>query len=286
MNRLSLAFSLLFASVSLYGQAAVPVEMAAVEAAPRSIATPAPDFVNTEDPAVTTLAPLAGSASALGASSLSLPDAPDPASNTATPFDAQASPVTSSSVAPRFAFIIEPGQQAQPLHGMQKVTYGLHDAFSPLQLVGITVSAGWSHLIDSQPHYGHNSVAFGKREGAAALRSTVQTMATDALFSPIFHDDPRYYVLGDGHHFVNRVFYAASRVVWVRSSYSMKNRINAPLLLGYGSAAGLNNLYYPDGDRGAKNTFQNWGTSLVGAALGFEVDEFLGDALRIVHLRK
>ena len=140
--------------------------------------------------------------------------------------------------------------------------------------------------LDSQPHYGHNSEAFGKRVGAAALRSTVQTMATDAVFSPMFHDDPRYYALGRDHAFVNRVFYAATRVVWVRSSYSMKNRINAPLLLGYGSAAGLNNLYYPDQDTGAKNTFENWGTSLAGAALGFEVDEFLDDALRIVHLRK
>ncbi|AFL90192.1 hypothetical protein Terro_3984 [Terriglobus roseus DSM 18391] len=233
-----------------------------------------------------------------GTISSSLPDAPSAVATAAPAPDAPAfaapafdfgqapSGVGVGPVAPRFATIILPGQTSVPLHGMEKVVYGLHDSFNLTQLIGVTVSAGWSHLIDSQPHYGTNMEAFGKREGAAALRSTVQTMATDALFSPMFHDDPRYYALGDGHRFVNRVFYAASRVVVTRSSYSMKNKVNVPLLLGYGATAGLNNVYYPDQDRGASNTMQNWGTSLVGAALGFEVSEFLDDALKLVHIRK
>ncbi|SEC10411.1 hypothetical protein [Terriglobus roseus] len=231
-----------------------------------------------------------------GMSSSNLPDAPsavaamaaEPMEAAAPAFDFGQAPsgVGTGAVAPRFSTIILPGQTAVPLHGMEKVVYGLHDSFNLTQLAGITISAGWSQLIDSQPHYGRDAEAFGKREGVAALRSTVQTLATDAVFSPMFHDDPRYYALGDGHSFVNRVVYAASRVVVTRSSYSMKNKINVPLLLGYGSAAGLNNLYYPDGDRGGKNTMENWGTSLVGAALGFEVSEFLDDALKMVHLRK
>jgi hypothetical protein len=250
-------------------------------------AAPAPYAAPLEVASVTPPALVAPDTDAL---SSSLPDAPSAtladAPAVAPEFDQVPSGVRPGPVAPRFSTIILPGQSAVPLHGMEKVVYGLHDSFNVTQLLGITVSAGWSHLIDSQPHYGTNSEAFGKREGVAALRSTVQTMATDAVFSPMFHDDPRYYALGDGHSFVNRVFYAASRVVVVRSSYSMKNKLNAPLLLGYGSAAGLNNLYYPDQDRGAKNTMQNWGTSLVGAALGFEVSEFLDDALKIVHIRR
>ena len=204
----------------------------------------------------------------------------------ATEFDQLPSGTRQGDVAPRYSTIILPGQKAIPLHGTEKLVYGLHDSFNLTEFLGITLSAGYSHVVDSQPHYGRNSVAFGKREGAAALRSTVQTMATDALFSPIFHDDPRYYEMGYGHSFVNRFFYAASRVVVTRSSDSGKNRLNAPLLLGYGSAAGLNNVYYPDQDRGGKNTAENFGTSLVGAALGFEVSEFLDDALKAVHLRK
>lgn len=189
-------------------------------------------------------------------------------------------------VAKRYASVIQPGQTAVPLHGMEKAVYGLNDAFNINEALGFTLSAGWSQLIDSQPHYGRNATAFGKREGAAALRNTLQTLATDAVFSPMFHDDPRYYAMGDGHPFFTRVAYAASRVLIVRSSYSNQQRFNAPLLLGYAAAAGTNNAYYPDQDRGGKKTAQSFGTSLVGAALGFEASEFLHDALRMVHLRR
>ena len=217
-----------------------------------------------------------------------LPDAPSVVAAPA-PVAMDGPTGVSASISPtasKYATIILPGQNAVPLHGMEKLGYGLHDAFNPLQLVGITASAGYSHLADTAPHYGTNSEAFGKREGVAALRSTIQTLATDAVFSPMFHDDPRYFAMGNSKPFLKRVVYAATRVVIVRSSYGTNNRLNAPLLLGYGVAAAANNAYYPDRDRGAKQTFQSYAGSLGGAALGFEVSEFLDDALRMVHLRK
>jgi hypothetical protein len=235
------------------------------------------------------IASIESGAPPVSSSSETLPDAPvaNVAMMPATASSADAPTGTSTApMAGRYATIILPGQQAVPLHGMQKAVYGVHDSFNFTELAVVTLSAGWSHLINSAPHYGTNGEAFGEREGAAALRGTVQSMATDAVFSPMFHDDPRYYELGDDHRLLNRVVYAASRVVITRSSHSTQQRINAPLLLGYGTAAAVNNLYYPDRDTGAKQTFQSWGTSLAGAALGFEVDEFLDDALKIVHLRK
>lgn len=190
-----------------------------------------------------------------------------------------------STVASKYSGIILPGQTAVPLTTGNKIVYGFRDAFSPFSLVGITVSAGYSHLVDSQPHYGTNSEAFGKRVGVAALRSTVQALATDAVFSPIFRDDPRYYVLGRQHKFLSRVVYAGTRVLITRTD-SGHNTLNAPLLLGYGTAAGLNNLYYPDRDTGAKSTLTGYAGSIGGAAIGMEINEFLDDALRVVHLRK
>lgn len=219
-----------------------------------------------------------------------LPDAPSAVSSSVVDgldFDAQA-PVPknpNSTVASKYSGVILPGQTAQPLSAGNKVVYGFVDAFSPFSLVGITVSAGYSHLIDSAPHYGTNREGFGKREGVAALRSVEQSLFTDAVFAPIFHDDPRYYTLGRQHKFINRVIYAGTRVIITRTD-SGHNTINAPLLLGYGATAGMNNLYYPDRDTGAKQTFQSWAGSVGGAALGMEVNEFLDDALRLVHIRK
>lgn len=190
-----------------------------------------------------------------------------------------------TAVAPKYSGIILPGQTTERLSAGNKIVYGFKDAFSPFSLVGVTVSAGYSHLVDSAPHYGTNAEAFGKREGVAALRNVEQALFTDAVFAPIFHDDPRYYELGRQHKFLSRVIYAGTRVVITRTD-SGRNTINAPLLLGYGATAGMNNLYYPDRDTGAKSTLQSWATSVGGAALGMEVNEFLDDALRIVHLRK
>ncbi len=218
-----------------------------------------------------------------------LPDAPTVSSSLADSLDqagvAAGKGTPNTSVAPKYSGIILPGQTTSRLTGGEKVIYGFKDAFSPFSLVSVTVSAGWSHLIDSAPHYGTNSEAFGKREGVAALRNVEQALFSDAVFAPVFHDDPRYYELGRQHKFVNRVIYAGTRVVVTRTD-SGRNTINAPLLLGYGATAGMNNLYYPDRDTGAKNSFQSWATSLGGAALGMEVNEFLDDALRIVHMRK
>jgi hypothetical protein len=189
-------------------------------------------------------------------------------------------------IAPRYATTILPGQTAVEMHGYQKAVYGFHESISPYQFLGEALSAGWSHVIDSAPHYGTDSGAFGERMGAAVIRGTVQNLATDAVFSPMFHDDPRYYAMGSGQPFFKRATYAATRVLSVRSSHSMNQRFNAPLVLGYLVTAAANNGYYPDRDRGASETFTSFGTSLVGAALGFEVNEFLDDALKMVHLRK
>lgn len=188
-------------------------------------------------------------------------------------------------VAKKYASLIYPGQQALPLSATDKMVYALPDAFGLMNLASIMASAGWSHLVDSSPHYGHNSEAFGKRVGAAALRNVTQSLSTDAVFAPIFHDDPRYYQMGRDHGFFKRGFYAASRVLVTRSD-SGHQTLNAPLLLGYGTAAGISNIIYPDQDTGAGATLANYGTSLGGAAVGMLANEFLDDALRIVHLRK
>ncbi len=189
-----------------------------------------------------------------------------------------------SPIAPKYATTILPGQSSQPLSGGDKVTFAFRNVVSPFNFLSILISATYSQGVDSAPHYGQGWGPYGQRIGAAAARNSIQNLAGQALFAPMFHDDPRYYVLGRQHKFFNRVVYAATRVVVTRSD-SGSNRVNAPLLLGYAVAAGANNAYYPQRDRGGKETAISYGSSLGGAVLGMEVSEFLNDALGIVHLR-
>jgi hypothetical protein len=228
-----------------------------------------------------------------------LPDAPEPVATSKAanedpqgqPFAGPVEPSVGPSagmapprLAPRYSPIILPNETSQPLHGSQWLIFGLRDSFNIYQFGSIALSAGWSQLIDSRPHYGQDGDAYGKRVGVGALRSTIQAVATDSVFSPIFHEDPRYYVMGkeSGKGYVKRALYAATRVFVTRTN-SGGTSINGALLAGYGVAAGMNNIYYPDQDRGAKNTATEWASSLGGAALGFEAEEFLKDALNIFH---
>lgn len=184
----------------------------------------------------------------------------------------------------KYTTIVDSGQSVERLTSGQKMLYAFREQASINALVGATASAGLSHALDNAPHYGHNKEAFAQRFGAAYARQTTQAIMTDGIFSPLFHDDPRYYVLGSGHKFINRVVYAATRVVVVKSDDG-RNRFNAPLFAGYAVAAGVNNAYYPEYDRGARETGIGFLTSLAGAAVSFEVSEFYHDALRMVHLK-
>ena len=194
-------------------------------------------------------------------------------------------PVRGSKVAWKYASVIREGLSAQPLDARDKVAIAVVSSASLRSLISIPVSAGFSHLIDSAPHYGTNSTAFGKRLGASVAKSTVETVAKDAIFAPLFHDDPRYYVLGHAKPVKARLLYAAERVVITRSDTG-RSRFNAPLFLGYAVASGVDNAYYPDRDTGAKASAGSFASALAGAVLGFEIDEFLVDALHITHLKR
>jgi hypothetical protein len=223
----------------------------------------------------------------------SLPEAPEPnipadTSNIlGNPGDqrvANTSGRDTANLAPKYALVVLPGETIVPLHGVREhLIYGAKDSFNPYQLLGITIAGGYSQVFDTEPHYGGGAEAFGKRVGAAALRSTIQTMGNDVVFSPMFHDDSRYYVMGEGHSFFKRAIYAASRVLITKASATGRDRLNVPQLLSFAVAAGVNNAYYPDQDRGAASTARNWATSLGGAALGNEASEFLQDFIREYH---
>lgn len=187
-------------------------------------------------------------------------------------------------IAPKYTVVILPGQGAVPLSAGSKVAFGFREVSSPFSLFADVLSATYSQAVDSQPHYGQGWGPYGQRVGAAVVRGSIQGLATQAVFDPIFRDDPRYYVLGRQHKFLNRVVYAATRVVITRTD-SGHNTLNAPLLLGYAAAAGANFAYYPERDRDFGDAATGYAGSLGGSVLGMEVNEFLDDALHIVHFR-
>lgn len=188
-------------------------------------------------------------------------------------------------IASRTDITIEPGQTAPSLTPQDKVSLGLKESFTLFSVVGWLTSAGYSHLTNGSPNYGTDKGAFGERLGATALRNTSENILGNAVFAPIFHDDPRYYKMGRGHNVVKRALYAATRTLITKADDG-RPRPNYSLLSGNLVGAILTNTYYPAPNQGFGQTAKTFGTSVGGSAVGFVVTEFLNDALGIAHLKK
>ena len=166
-----------------------------------------------------------------------------------------------------------------------KVKLSLRESVTPFSAIAWVTGAGWSHLIDSAPHYGTNSEAFAQRFGASVVNSVSKEIFTDGLYAPLFHQDPRYYQLGRSHKFFNRAVYAGTRP-FIGKSDSGKTIPNYASILGSGSAASLAMLYYPDRDQTGSQVMWNWASALGGTALGNVVSELGGEVLQWLHLPK
>ncbi|HEY1992979.1 MAG TPA: hypothetical protein VGG81_01160 [Edaphobacter sp.] len=178
-----------------------------------------------------------------------------------------------------------PGDIAGPMTVHEKVTSGLLNSVSLFSATGWLASAGWKQLTDGSPNYGTDSGAFGQRLGAAALHGISNGVFSDSLFASIFHEDPRYYVMGPGHPFLKRFVYAGTRSLVTRTD-SGHSSPNFALFAGNAAGAALTVTYFPAKNTTFSEVAQTFGSSLGGAALGFVVDEFIVDALVDLHLKK
>lgn len=181
---------------------------------------------------------------------------------------------------------IPPGVSVTPYTAMEKEHFMVHQMFRPKTLVAATFSAGFEHLLNAPPHYGTNSGAFAQRFGAALASAETQTVAMDGILAPLLGDDPRYFQMGPGHSIAQRAIYAAKNVVITRADDGTP-AINLPKLGGYAAVDVVKyTTYYPDQDRNGNPAFGGYITSLAGALIGYEIEEFMPDLMSALHHKK
>jgi hypothetical protein len=183
------------------------------------------------------------------------------------------------------AMTVSPNEIAEPMSVGDKVEGGLKDSVSLFSIAGWFASAGWEQLTNGSPNYGTDRGAFGERLGAAAIRNISEGVFSDCLFAPIFHEDPRYYIMGKSHNFFKRLVYAGTRTIITRTD-SGHTTPNFSLIAGNAAGSALTIPYYPAKNTTFSEVAQTFGGSLGGSALGFVVNEFIIDALVDLHLRK
>jgi hypothetical protein len=166
-----------------------------------------------------------------------------------------------------------------------KVKGGLINSVSLFSALGWLGAAGWEQLWNDSPNYGSNSTAFAQRFGAAAARGASEGVFSNCLFAPLFHEDPRYYIMGKGHPFFKRLVYAGTRVLITRTD-SGHATPNFSLLAGNAAGSALTIPYYPPKNTTFSEVAQTFGGSIGGSAVGFVVNEFIVDVLVELHLKK
>ncbi len=227
----------------------------------------------------------------------SLPDAPAPvsaiAAQTVATESTSAAQDTQAVRAPSRLFpaqalrtqkYIEAGEIAPPLTVADKILIGVRDAFSPANIAVWPLAAGYDQAFGSSPNWPRNKAGYFRRAGAVAALDTSTTIFGDSIFSPIFHEDPRFYKVGPGHNVLYRAVYAASRPLVTRTDGGHQAP-NVSLLTGTVFGVWLTNAYYPTINQGFDETAKTFGESVGSTSLGFLFVEFADDLLQFVHLK-
>jgi hypothetical protein len=225
---------------------------------------------------------------AQAASSSSVPDAPQPqAKITKTGRD---NTVFTVHVGPgypaqgdKWDTIIDPGERAQPLRGVDKLLYAGHEQIQPIIFAPALLSAFWGQLTDANPHYGVDAGGFGERFGSAMLRQATDRLTGDGIFAAAFHQDPRYYREGNGTY-VHRGLRAV-RQTFLRRNDNGVEQVNASGILGHAAGNYLAMTYYPNASSGVGVATSGFATS-VAADMGSKLLlEFGPDVLHRIFRR-
>jgi hypothetical protein len=150
--------------------------------------------------------------------------------------------------------------------------------FDPYVFPFVAFTASIAQLDNDEPSWGRGVGAFGKRYVTAFSDNAIGNFMTSAVAPTLLHQDPRYFVLGEGG-FLRRAGYALSRSVITRTRAGRRT-FNLSEIGGNAVAAGISNAYHPPEDRTWSGTVSRWGIQVMWDTLTNELKEFWPDIRR------
>lgn len=176
-------------------------------------------------------------------------------------------------------------------HGIRPCSLSAADKFhmfvestsDPINYLGAAwdaATAQWDR--DDYPNYQMGAAGFGKRYGAAVLDNISGDFFNIFLYPTVFHQDPRYYRLGQGSAKV-RLAHALAHSFVARGDSG--NRMpNYSEWFGTVSSKALNNLYHPGNPRGFGPTASRVGWSVGNDMVWDVVREYWPEIAHRFHL--
>lgn len=132
-----------------------------------------------------------------------------------------------------------------PLTAKQKLTIAAKDSFDGAVYPTALIMSVIYQAEDANPSFGQGLKGYARRAGTAFGDQMIGNMMTEGVMPSVFHEDPRYFRIGEGS-FGRRLFYAVRQTV-VTTTDSDHKTFNFAEWTGNSVAVGLSNLYYQDG---------------------------------------
>ncbi len=170
-------------------------------------------------------------------------------------------------------FYVVYDKNAPPLTKREKYQLAWRTMIDPFTFVGSGAVAGVQQATNAFSGYGQGAVGYADRFGADLGDNEIATFLGGAVFPALFHQDPRYLVLGSGTT-RHRIWYALENAVICRGD-NRKFQFCYTGIMGSLAAAGISNFYYPAVNRhGASLTFENLGIGIAASGASNIFQEF------------
>lgn len=164
----------------------------------------------------------------------------------------------------------------EPITAGYKITIALKDSFDWPSYVTGSVFAGLYQLSNSNPSFGQGAKGYFHRLATSSGDQIIGNLMTEGFMPALFHQDPRYFMLGpSGGTKKHRLWHALISTT-VAPMDSGKKTFNFTEWSGNAVAATVGLAYYPDG-RTAGGTAQRWLTSIATDTISNVMKEFWPD---------
>jgi hypothetical protein len=158
----------------------------------------------------------------------------------------------------------------------------INNDIDPASYMSAAWDAGWAQLDRDDPGFGQGAAGYGRRYSAAVADNVQSDFFGIFLFPSIFHQDPRYFRMGQGSAKARLGHALAHR--FVARSDSGEPMFNYSEWLGTASSKALGNLYHPGNPRGFGPTASRVGLSVSNGVAWDVLREFWPELAHRFHL--
>ncbi len=166
----------------------------------------------------------------------------------------------------------------------EKFVDATEDSFDYSSLALAAVVALEGYVTTATPEFGRGGVGYSRYLWHSATDQTIENYLVEFIIPVARHEDTRFYTLTRGS-FTKRAEYSIGRVFITRSD-SGHSTFNSGEVVGAAAAAGISNLYYPQGERTARNFIDKYATNLGIDAASYFVKEFYPEIANLFSRQK